>query len=63
MIVLIDMKFNEKQLLLETFFPKMRIDRGIRTNNFLLFHIYFSVIDNSLSGPLTLLPNFLLHDL
>ncbi len=30
MIVLIDRKFNVEQLLLETFFPKMRIERDIR---------------------------------
>ncbi len=30
MMLLIDMKFNEEQLLLETFFPKMHIERDIR---------------------------------
>ncbi len=30
MIVLIDRKFNEGQLLLETFFPKMHIEWDIR---------------------------------
>ncbi len=30
MTVLIDRKFNEEQLLLETFFPKMHIEREIR---------------------------------
>ncbi len=31
-MVLIDRKFNEEQLLLKTFFPKMHIERDIRTN-------------------------------
>ncbi len=30
MTVLIDRKFNEEQLLLETFFPKMHIERDIQ---------------------------------
>ncbi len=30
MMVLIDRKFNEEQLLLETFLPKMHIERDIR---------------------------------
>ncbi len=30
MMVLIDRKFNEEQLFLETFFPKMHIERDIR---------------------------------
>ncbi len=30
MMVLIDKKFNEEQLLLETFFPKMNVERDIR---------------------------------
>ncbi len=30
MMVLIDRKFNEEQLLLKTFFPKMHIERDIR---------------------------------
>ncbi len=30
MMVLIDRKFNEEQLLLETFFPKMHVERYIR---------------------------------
>ncbi len=30
MMVLIDRKFNEEQLLLEAFFPKMHIERDIR---------------------------------
>ncbi len=30
MIVLIDRKFNEEQFLLETFFPKMHIERDIQ---------------------------------
>ncbi len=29
MVVLIDRKFNEEQLLLETFFPKMHIERDM----------------------------------
>ncbi len=50
MMVLIDRKFIDEQLLLKTFFPKMHIERGIRkkTNTFFSFHIYFHVIDNSL---------------
>ncbi len=30
MMVLVDRKFNEEQLLLETFFPKMHFERDIR---------------------------------
>ncbi len=49
-MVLIDRKVTEEQLLLETFFPKMRTEQDIRkkTNNFFPFHIYYNVIDNSL---------------
>ncbi len=50
-MVLIDTKFNEEQLLPETFFPKMRIEWNIcrKTNNFFPFYIYYNVIDNPLS--------------
>ncbi len=37
MMVLIDRKFNAEQLLLETFFPKMHIERGIRKKLILKF--------------------------
>ncbi len=53
MMVLIDRKFNEEQLLLETFFPKMLtywVRNLQKTNNFFPFHIYYNVIDNSLSA-------------
>ncbi len=38
MVVLIDRKFNEEQLLLETFFPKMHIDGDIRKKTNLQIH-------------------------
>ncbi len=50
MMVLSGRKFNEEQLLLKTYSPKMHIELPQKTNNFFLFHIYFNVIDNSLSA-------------
>ncbi len=48
MKVLIDKKFNEEQLLLETFFPKMHIERDIRKK----------VISGGLKPPLKKAPSF-----
>ncbi len=50
MMVLIDRKFNEEQLLLETFSPKSAywVRYSQKTNNFFPLRIYFHVIDNSL---------------
>ncbi len=38
MMVLIDRKFNEEQVLLEIFFPKMHIERDIRKKANLQIH-------------------------
>ncbi len=38
MTVLIDRQFNEEKLLLETFFPKMHVERDIREKTNLQIH-------------------------
>ncbi len=42
MVVLIDRKFNGEQLLLETFSPKIHIERGIRKKLIISSHSTFT---------------------
>ncbi len=44
MMVLIDRKFNEEQLLLETFFQKMHIERDIREKLVISSHSTFTTM-------------------
>ncbi len=44
MMVLINREFNEEEVLLETFFPKMHIERDIRKKQIISSHSTFTTM-------------------